>query len=96
MIKNTILLSSMILSLFSFNIYAQTEPSNNDGLVKKYFVGKLGYNRRIVKIYQKNVVARGSQQLVSNAPAEGLILFSDSKKRQLPSRKRIMNFRRHP
>ena len=85
----------MILSLFSFNIYAQTEPSNNDGLVKKYFVGKPGYNRRVVKVYQKKVVPRGGQQLVSNAPAEGLISFNN-KKRQLPSRKRIMKFRRHP
>jgi len=54
--KIVLLLSGIILSISSFNIFAKVEPENpKNKVVKKYSVGKPGYNRHVVKVYQKKV-----------------------------------------
>jgi hypothetical protein len=56
--KLVLLLSGLILSLYSFPIFAKIEPENpKNRVVKKYSVGKPGYNRHVVKVYQKKVAS---------------------------------------
>jgi len=68
--------SVIALSLFSFSSVAKVGESDSKVLVKKYYSGKPGYNRRIVKVYQKDFIDEINRQLASNPAAAGLMSFS--------------------
>lgn len=95
--KSILLLIATILGLSSFSIYSNTDLSGSERvLVKKYFVGKPGYNRRVVKVYQKDSVDNINYQIAFNAPATGLLSSNKIEKPQVSTRHRVMKFRRHP
>jgi hypothetical protein len=93
--RNILLLSVCILTLFSFNAFAEAGSSKQT--VKKYFIGKPGYNRRVRSVYKRDVVDEINYQLAVNAPATGSQMPNKNKhKLKYSYRKRAMGLRRHP
>ncbi|MCK4841100.1 MAG: hypothetical protein KAT04_04370 [Methylococcales bacterium] len=94
--KSNLLLGCIVLSTLSFSIHAETDSSAPEQvIVKKYFVGKPGYNRHAVIVHQKDIVDKINDQLVSDTLAAGLLSVHKSKK-AISARQRKLKFRRHP
>ncbi len=54
--KIILLLASLVISIPSLSVQANAEPTkSNKVVVKKYSVGKPGYNRHVVKKYKKDI-----------------------------------------
>jgi len=92
--KNIILLGAVVLSLFSFNAMAKINESDSRGVVvKKFYSGKPGYNRRVIKVYQQDYITLINKQLKNNPSAAG---GTSNKKYKKISRLKLMKYRRHP
>jgi len=91
--KNIILLGTVVFSLFSFNAMAKINENDSRGVVvKKFYSGKPGYNRRVVKVYQQDYIAQINKQMRNNPSAAGHLIRKDKNL----SRLKLMKFRRHP
>jgi len=94
---NIILGFSLIaLNLFSFSAVAKVGESDSKVLVKKYYSGKPGYNRRIVKVYQKDFIDKINRQFASNPAAAGSMSINETRRIKSKFRQHRMNIRRHP
>lgn len=98
MMRVTMLLSCMALIFVSHSVVAKSVSTDTEAVVKKYYLGKPGHNRRVVIVYQRSKVDEINYQIASSAPAAGLWSSDDSKeeKPKMSVRKRIVQLRHHP
>jgi len=88
--------SVIALSLFSFSSVAKVGEIDSKVLVKKYYSGEPGYNRRMVKVYQKDSIDQINRQLASNPAGAGSMFFNEIRRTKSKFRQHRMNIRRHP
>lgn len=96
--KLLLLLSNIaILSSLSFTAHAQSEVTKKTGrVITTHSVGKPGYNRHKIMIYKKDSIADINSQILSNAPAAGLVTTKSMYKVGYNTRKNIRGMRHHP